>query len=259
MGKKSQIQPYCLNCGEDILSDANFCTRCGQSIRTRRFSISAFLKRDLFQAIFSFEKGFFFSLWQLLRNPGKTVFEYMEGKRASHLSFGSFYMVLLGFLIFFTYFSELEMVDILKVGEEDKAGRETLSFYEHNPKISNLVQIPLMAVFSWIFFWKAKLNFSEHLVLNVYRLSIELIFLILISILSLFMTSLYFQEFGYFVAVGLSAIYALWLYVGFFGNYFNSKIKVVVLSGLCYLVSVFLGGVLLMIAIQYFPLKTFRF
>jgi len=139
--------------------------------------------------------------------------------------------------------------------EGNEKAKEIYDFYEHNPKISNIVQIPLMALFSWIFFWTDKVNFSEHLVVNVYRQSFELLLLILHAIISILTTSILVQEIGYWVAMSFISIYTIWLYSGFFMNYFKSKIQVVIMSIICYFISILLGGTIMSIAVVYNPLK----
>jgi len=252
--KQFETEDICLNCREQDLTDANYCPNCGQSTNTRRFSISVFFKRDFIQSIFTIDKGFFFSLRWLLKNPGKMVYQYINGKRARFLSFGSFYMVLLGFFIFFSYFNELQMIDVLNM-EGNEETKEIFDFYEQSPKISNIVQIPVVAFFSWIFFWTDKINFSEHLVINVYRQSFELLFLLLHAILSLLTTSIFIQEIGYWVAMSFISFYTIWLYSGFFINYFKSKMQVVIISIFCYFISILLGGTILSLAVVYNPFK----
>lgn len=241
----------CLNCGGQIEHDAAFCQNCGQSTKTRRFSIQEFFKRDLIQTVFSYEKGFFFSFMQLFRNPGKMVHEYVEGKRAYHVPFGSFYMIILGFMVLFSYFSELQITNDLKIDEGDLETLDVFDFIDDNPKIINLIQVPIMAFFSWIVFWNARLNFSEHLVVSFYRGALELVFLTVPSILGLLYANLFIQQIGYYIGVILSALYSIWLYFGFFRNYFQGKAKVIILSFINYLLFIFVGGLIMMLSLKY--------
>lgn len=140
----------CLNCGSLTGKETAFCQRCGQSTKTRTFSIREFFRKDLIQVVFSDEKGFFYFLKQLVTRPGQMVFEYIEGKRAYHIPFGSFYMVILGFLVLISYFSELQIGNFLVIeDEEDTAIQNAFDFIDDSPKITNLVQIPVMAIFSF--------------------------------------------------------------------------------------------------------------
>lgn len=247
----------CLNCGGQLEENAAFCQNCGQATKTRRFSIQEFFKRDLIQTVFSYEKGFFFSFKQLFRNPGKMVHEYIEGKWAYHVPFGSFYMIILGFMVLFSYFSELQLANDLKIDEGDLETRDAFDFIDDSPKIINIIQIPIMAVFSWIVFWKAPLNFSEHLVVSFYRGALELVFLTVPSILGLLYANLFIQQIGYYIGVVFSAVYSIWLYIGLFRNYYQKNVHVTILSLVCYVLFIFLGGLIMMLSLKFIlSLKT---
>ena len=74
------MENNCKNCGAIVSS--NFCGDCGQKNFHR---IDKKYLTDELQYIFLHtNKGFFYSIKKILRNPGKTAKEFIEGSRVNH-------------------------------------------------------------------------------------------------------------------------------------------------------------------------------
>lgn len=71
----------CLNCGQPLLNDENFCSYCGQKNNTKPLNFSNFLS-NLFSGLFSYDSRFWKTFIPLLTKPGKVSKQYIEGKRA---------------------------------------------------------------------------------------------------------------------------------------------------------------------------------
>jgi len=92
------------------------------------------------------------------------------------------------------------------------------------PKLVVIITIPVYALFSFLWFRKAKLNFSEHLVINSNRVIPELIISLVIAAISVFCTNKSILTFLYLVLPGVFSLsYSIWFYHQFFSAYNYSK------------------------------------
>lgn len=73
----------CLNCGQPLRDDDNFCSECGQVNDTLPLSLKQFVS-EFFAGFFSFDSRFFKTITPLLFKPGKVSREYIEGKRKKY-------------------------------------------------------------------------------------------------------------------------------------------------------------------------------
>lgn len=69
----------CLNCGQPLIGNENFCSYCGQKNSTKELSFDRFLN-NLFSGFFSFDSRFWRTFIPLLTKPGKVSKEFIEGK-----------------------------------------------------------------------------------------------------------------------------------------------------------------------------------
>lgn len=70
----------CLNCGQPLLRNENFCSYCGQKNITNKLSLSRFFN-SLFEGFLSYDSRFWNTFLLLLTKPGKVSKDYVEGKR----------------------------------------------------------------------------------------------------------------------------------------------------------------------------------
>lgn len=165
----------CQNCGNTNIE--NFCFHCGQKRITERLSLTEF-KKDIVNTFFNYESVLFKTIFKLFIQPQKVITDYFYGKRKSY-----FNPVKLLFIV-------LTIVTILEVQlnesiDETRLALEILQS-EYWKLIMIVVLVPIFSVLSYIFFKKYKYNFTEHLVINAYFLSIHSIFLILVYSLKFF-------------------------------------------------------------------------
>lgn len=103
--KKSRKLDHCLNCGESLLKEENYCPACGQENKDQRVSIGLFLS-DFFSNYINFDSTFFRTLPLLLLRPGKLTKEFNDGRRRKfihpirlYLIFSLFYFFIFGLII----------------------------------------------------------------------------------------------------------------------------------------------------------------
>ena len=71
----------CKNCGNIV--EGEYCNHCGQRSNVGRITLSSLLN-ELTESIFQIDRGFFYTLTQLFARPGKSIREYLNGKRRKH-------------------------------------------------------------------------------------------------------------------------------------------------------------------------------
>ena len=75
----------CLNCGQPLLKEENFCSYCGQKNTTDRLSFNNFIN-SLFAGFFAYDSRFWRTFIPLLIKPGKVAKEYVSGKREKYVN-----------------------------------------------------------------------------------------------------------------------------------------------------------------------------
>lgn len=71
----------CLNCGQPLTGNENFCSYCGQRNSIKKLSFNNFIS-NLFSGFFSYDSRFWTTFIPLLTKPGKVSKDYVAGKRA---------------------------------------------------------------------------------------------------------------------------------------------------------------------------------
>lgn len=71
----------CLNCGQPLSGNENFCSYCGQKNATNKLTFGNFIN-SLFAGFFSYDSRFWTTFIPLLTKPGQVSKQYIQGKRA---------------------------------------------------------------------------------------------------------------------------------------------------------------------------------
>lgn len=217
----------CLNC--DFEAVGTYCQNCGQKTSTMRFSFKQIFKNDIASQFYSlFKNDLFFTLKELATRPGYSIREYIEGKRGNHMNYMSFYLLLSAAGIFLDKYAKVNMA---MLNANDKASEKVLGkyfdFVSDNPKTYIFITIPVISVFTFLFFKKSKYNFSEHLIMNVYKASALLIITKIVILLSIITSNIAFlkvvDEILTYAIIG----YSIWfLYQFFVDDKIYSKVSI---------------------------------
>ena len=112
----------CLNCGQPLTGNENFCSYCGQKNTIKKLSFGVFVS-NIFSGFFSYDSRFWNTFIPLLTKPGKVSKQYIEGKRARFVN--PFQLYLNVSIIFFIIlgisnrFSEnTAFNDVIKIGQD---------------------------------------------------------------------------------------------------------------------------------------------
>lgn len=161
----------CMNCGEDIT--ANFCSNCGQK-KFKRID-RKYIVDELQYSFIHTNKGFFYSVKNIIKNPGKTAKDFIDGNRVNHYK-----PILLAFLLstisaFISYkivgFREIMDNYYVEKSANASINNDIQSKIASYNAIIMLLMIPVYALFSKIVFRKWGNNYYEHIVMNSYILS----------------------------------------------------------------------------------------
>lgn len=209
----------CRNCGT-IFTDV-YCNHCSQKIH-HRITIGH-IWHDALHAITHADKGIFYLMRQLFIRPGVVASEYIiDGKRKKYFNPFS-YVLILGSLATFvavnSHFME-KSLGILDASSLAKPGmKKMIEYMEYATKYYNAIQlsqIPFFALGTFLLFRRNRLFYAEHLTLHCFVTAQNIIFSIIIMVISGFMSN---------VSVNISVIsilinlfYYLWATKQFFGG-----------------------------------------
>lgn len=210
----------CLNCDQPL--STQYCAHCGQKASTHRYSVKHFVAHDLVHGIFHIDKGILFTVKELLTRPGHSVRAFIDGRRAGYFSYITLILILIGISHFLGTLTPITLTDIAP--DNTKAAMSAVErFSTKYPKLVPLFTIPLASVFSFLWFRKSGRNITEHLILNAYKASGEMIIGLLFSIIIIFYrdkTVLY----TLYTIIGLLAmVYGVWFYYQYFSVYGYKK------------------------------------
>jgi len=157
----------CSVCSTEI--NENYCSKCGQYYKNEKISIRTIFS-DLFGNIFSLEKSFLKNIKTGLFQPKSLISNYWNGFRGYYYSPSKFLTIA---SLFF-----LLQISLTK----DFFGIYVYSKFAQQFTLL-LVFIILITFLSFITYFKFKRNFYEHLIMNIYNVSLWSIIFIPISMI----------------------------------------------------------------------------
>lgn len=211
----------CKNCNQHF--KGNFCYSCGQSAEIHEINLH-YLWHDIQHGLFHFDNGIFYTIKQLFTRPGKTIREFIEGKRIKHFKPISLILVLAGIYgllyHFFNINPALVIQDTNPVKEKFSKFNE---WFGGHYAIMELLYLPIFSTASYLAFRKENLNFVKHIVLNAFVIGQKLVVNIcLFPLLYIFNGTKSFSRVTIFeTLLGIGLIF--WTYAQFFANQTKTK------------------------------------
>lgn len=157
----------CSVCSNEIKE--NYCSNCGQYFKGDRVTITTIFG-DLFDSIFSLEKSFFRNIKTGLNNPKTLISNYWNGFRKFYFSPGKFFTIASLFLLSHYLIAN----DFLGLVVSSTISSQFVIL------ITNII---LLTFLSWLLYFKFKKNIFEHIILNIYNVSLWTIIFVPISII----------------------------------------------------------------------------
>ena len=172
------------------------------------------------------EKGFLYTLKSLFTRPGHFVREYIDGKRLTYFHFLTFLLLILGIYIFLDEFSNVKLSQLYaSSSSENNLLQDYESFSKKYPRLLTLIAIPLTSVITYFLFKKAKYNFAEHIILNTFKSSGELVIVMLFTVLTIFYTNIEVLKPIYSILQVILGIYFVYFFFQYFSPQYKSKWK----------------------------------
>ncbi len=215
------MSEYCQNCNEIITG--SFCSHCGQK-KYKRIDKNYILE-EIQCLAFDINKGFLYSVKNILKNPGKTANEFIDGNRVNHYKPMLLVFVLSGLSTFLSFkvlnFNEVMNGYFSQQHVNSNAMSDMMSFASSYNSIMILLFVPLLALISKIAFRKWGNNYYEHVVMNAYFLS----FYTLISIVLVYPILFVFRDSpGVFFNISqLASLLVPIILVWFFREFYKDK------------------------------------
>lgn len=249
------MENNCLNCNRPIVE--NFCSNCGQK-KYRRID-RKYLVEELQYSLVHTNKGFFYSIKNIFKNPGRTAREFIEGNRVNHYKPILLAFVLSGISAFISYKVigfQFIMTEVLsQKGLYSGFMAEMLAFISSYNSFMMLLLIPFFAILTKLAFRKWGHNYYEHVVMNAFVLSfytiINILFLYPLMYIMKDRTDLFMILMN--VSMLTVPVILIWFYKGF---YKERKFKTVILRVLLILLILFIIYIILVFTVAIIYLVT---
>lgn len=180
----------CLNCSHQVTE--NFCANCGQK-KYKRIN-KKYIWDELQYTVFHTNKGLLYSVKSILKNPGKTAREFIDGNRVNHYKPILLVFVLSGIATFISFkilhFKEIMNGYFTQQHMNSKLMADVMTFMSSYNAVLMLLCIPLFALTTKIAFRKWGHNYYEHIVMNAYILS----FYTLVNIVLVYPVMFFFRH-----------------------------------------------------------------
>ncbi|WP_163322176.1 DUF3667 domain-containing protein [Draconibacterium mangrovi] len=227
----------------------NYCSNCGQKIYNKRFTLKGFL--SVVGVALNLERGFFFTLIWMFRNPGKVIDDYLNGRTKPYLNPLNYLLIIFGIyafmiLSFNIYDSSIETTSHFLGTDQRSTSPETLEFQKRYMELARkyinlipLIMIPLASLFSKWYYRRKQLYYGEHLIINTFIFAQIFAVSIILSVIMIAAPRL--LAIYPLLSAGLSASYFTYSYYRYFGkSVFNAFLGAMVM---------YLGGFILLLLI----------
>ena len=205
----------CRDC--NIVITGNFCSNCGLPIEPKRIDRNYIVEE--ISSVLNFDKGFFYTVRELVLRPGDTAKSYIEGDRKKIVK-PIFFLIICSLMYtigkgFFSYDTGIIQYGISE-GEEIPIIFKIFDWFSQNYGYANILMATFIAMWIKFFFRKYNYNYYEIYILLCFVMGVSVLVYTLLGIIE---SLIGFQvlNFGVFVAL----IYSSWA----IGQFFDRKKK----------------------------------
>ncbi|WP_179345568.1 DUF3667 domain-containing protein [Winogradskyella ursingii] len=206
----------CKNCHTELLENDDYCRSCGGKVIRNRLSFRN-LFEHLSETFFNYDNKLLRTFVQLFKNPEDVIVGYINGVRKKYINPISFFglaLTLSGFSLFIIKKFYMRYLDMSSIFEGFNIPKEVLAestngSLEYSSIIYSLF-VPVFALISWVVFLDKKYNFTEHIIIYLYSMSLMSILMVFVSQLILLAIPNYYILFS-FLTFPLMFIYHCYL------------------------------------------------
>lgn len=221
-------QELCKNCTH--IFQGKFCPNCGQKAATHEIDFK-FVMHEVPHSAFHLSKGIFFTIKELTIRPGKTIKEYIDGKRVNH------YPPLTYLLIITSLFIFIKGLQFALGFREISAKRssEFDQFIDKNILFVFLLLIPFYALIYKLFHLKFRYNYWQLLVAQTFVIGHVLLMMLIPQLLFFFFpeTRNFIKSYILLATIG----FQIFTYYQLFYENNSKKISLFFRELICYLVA----------------------
>lgn len=178
-----------------------FCTNCGQKKIEDRWTIKK-LFSSATTAIFNVEKGYFYTIKNMITRPGGVVKDYLNGDTVKYTNPFRFALVGIAIAMFISlslgiWELQMDMItdtfDEMGMYQSEEHKKEARGAMKHIVRFINFlpfVMVPFIALGTKIFLRKQDFNYTEHFIMNSFLLGISMIYGIAVTLITYFVPSM---------------------------------------------------------------------
>ncbi len=187
---------HCKNCNTTLIPESDFCNTCGGKVIRNRLTIKN-LFEHISETFFNYDNKLLRTFIDLFKKPEIVIDSYVKGVRKRYVNPVSFFGIVLTlnglniFLITKFYKKYVDASNLVgdlnnSTNEGPKKIMEMASevSLEYASLIFSLL-IPFAALISWIIFFNKKYNYTEHVTLYLYSMSVYSVLSVVFGLLTL--------------------------------------------------------------------------
>jgi len=181
----------CKNCHTSISESADYCYNCGGKVILNRLTM-----RNLFEhfsaTFFNYDNQLLRTFIHLITKSWEVIDSYVTGTRKKYISPLSFFAISLTlsgiylFLVKKYFMGFYKMSQFGGSGVSEKVGNDIVNISLEYYSLTYFLLIPGLALVSRIVFYNKKYNYTEHIVMFFYTMSLLSVLSSILSILILF-------------------------------------------------------------------------
>lgn len=200
----------CKNCKAEV--NSNFCPNCGQPAVLKRIDGHYFLHE--FEHMVHFERGFLFTIRELITNPGQNVRTYLTENRSRQVK--PIIFIIVTSLIYSVSVSFFHFEDgYVGYSDTEETSRSAIfKWIQAHYGYANIIMGLFIALWTKLFFRKYPFNIFEILILLCFVMGMGMVILSLFGVIE-GLTQLKVVQFGAIVLF----IYTTWS----IGQFFDKK------------------------------------
>ena len=204
---------HCLNCGAEL--HGAYCQQCGQKAKVERITFR-YVVHDLFHFFTHIESGFLFTSIQMLKSPGATAKNFIEGKRKSYQPPVSYFFIWTTIYILLLYLIEKTFGENVVINYQNYFGQgeATKLAIGHLSVVLNFV-IPFQALYLWLLMTRNWYGYFETMVASIYSLGTIIMLQFLFAVMALAVHLMFSVSVELRISDLLKVGYILWFAIHF--------------------------------------------
>lgn len=167
----------CKNCKANLSEESDYCYSCGGKVIRNRLTMRN-LFENFVESFFSYDNQFLRTLKHLFSKPWEVVDSYVSGTRKKYISPLSFFAISVTFSGLYVFVVKNYFMDSFAMPQaydnaaSAKIGPDILKITLEYYSLIYFLMIPGLALMSKIVFFNKRYNYTEHIVIFFYTMSL---------------------------------------------------------------------------------------